>query len=91
MHSLVSAAAELNAAAAPHLTNLAATSDNGTPTTAPPGIFLRLYIFCGFSFVVLCAWFVLRGYLKSSDGPKDAKQQPKTRAEVNQKAATRAD
>jgi hypothetical protein len=35
--------------------------------SAPPGIFLRVYILGGFVFVALCAWFVLRGYVKSSD------------------------
>jgi hypothetical protein len=35
--------------------------------SAPPGIFLRVYILGGLVFVALCAWFVLRGYLKSSD------------------------
>ena len=42
--------------------------------SAPPGVFLRLYILGGFLFVCFCAWFVLRGYLKSSD--KDDKKQP---------------
>jgi hypothetical protein len=35
--------------------------------SAPPGIFLRVYILGGLVFVAFCAWFVLRGYLKSSD------------------------
>ena len=35
--------------------------------SAPPGIFLRVYILGGFCFVAGCAWFVLRGYVKSSD------------------------
>jgi hypothetical protein len=32
------------------------------PDNAPPGIFLRLYIFGGLAVVVLIAWLVLRGY-----------------------------
>lgn len=40
--------------------------------SAPPGIFLRVYILGGLCFVVLCAWFVLRGYVKSGD--KDDKK-----------------
>jgi hypothetical protein len=35
--------------------------------SAPPGIFLRLYILGGLCFVAFCAWFVLRGYVKSGD------------------------
>lgn len=35
--------------------------------SAPPGIFLRVYILGGLCFVAACAWFVLRGYVKSSD------------------------
>ena len=35
--------------------------------SAPPGIFLRVFILGGLAFVGLCAWFVLRGYVKSSD------------------------
>lgn len=35
--------------------------------SAPPGIFLRVFILGGLAFVVLCAWFVLRGYVKSGD------------------------
>ena len=35
--------------------------------SAPPGIFLRVYILGGLVFVAFCVWFVLRGYLKSSD------------------------
>ena len=38
-----------------------------TSDSAPPGIFLRVYILGGLVFVALCAWFVLRGYVKSSD------------------------
>jgi hypothetical protein len=72
MHPLYSAVEALSATAGPHLQHLAAggTSDNGTPTTAPPGIFLRLYIFGGLTFVVLCAWFVLRGYRDTGDKNK---------------------
>ena len=40
--------------------------------SAPPGIFLRVYILGGFLFVAFCVWFVLRGYLKSGD--KDDKK-----------------
>jgi hypothetical protein len=36
--------------------------------SAPPGIFLRVFILGGLAFVVFCAWFVLRGYVKSGDG-----------------------
>ncbi|HEX4790168.1 MAG TPA: hypothetical protein VH372_17000 [Actinospica sp.] len=35
--------------------------------SAPPGIFLRVFILGGLAFVVFCAWFVLRGYVKSGD------------------------
>ena len=72
MHPLYSAVEALSAAAGPHLQHLAAggTSDNGTPTTAPPGIFLKLFIFGGLSFVVFCAWFVLRGYRDTGDKNK---------------------
>jgi hypothetical protein len=35
--------------------------------SAPPGIFLRVFILGGLAFVGLCAWFVLRGYTKSGD------------------------
>lgn len=35
--------------------------------SAPPGIFLRVFILGGLAFVILCAWFVLRGYVKSGD------------------------
>jgi hypothetical protein len=79
MHPLFSAVAALSTAAGPHLQHLAAggTSDNGTPTTAPPGIFLKLFIFGGLSFVVFCAWFVLRGYRDTGD----AKNKPQGRAE----------
>lgn len=35
--------------------------------SAPPGIFLRVYILGGLCFVAFCAWFVLRGYAKSGD------------------------
>ena len=35
--------------------------------SAPPGIFLRVFILGGLGFVCLCAWFVLRGYVKSGD------------------------
>ena len=48
-----------------HLAQLAATSTPGDST--PPGIFLRLFIFGGLAFVVLVAWFVLRGYRDSGD------------------------
>jgi hypothetical protein len=37
------------------------------PDTAPPGIFLRLYIFGGLAVVVGIAWFVLRGYREPGD------------------------
>ena len=40
--------------------------------SAPPGIFLRVYILGGLCFVAFCAWFVLRGYTKSGD--KDDKK-----------------
>lgn len=40
--------------------------------SAPPGIFLRVYILGGLCFVAFCAWFVLRGYAKSGD--KDNKK-----------------
>jgi hypothetical protein len=50
---------------ATHFIQLAATSNPGD--TAPPGIFLRLFIFGGLAFVVLVAWFVLRGYRDSGD------------------------
>jgi hypothetical protein len=40
--------------------------------SAPPGIFLRVYILGGFCFVAFCVWFVLRGYAKSGD--KDNKK-----------------
>lgn len=43
-----------------------------TSDSTPPGIFLRLYILGGLCFVVFCAWFVLRGYVKSGD--KDDKK-----------------
>jgi hypothetical protein len=46
-----------------HLIHLAAT----TPDNAPPGIFLRLFIFGGLALVILIAWFVLRGYRDSGD------------------------
>ncbi len=42
-----------------------------TPDNAPPGVFLRLYIFGGLALVVLITWFVLRGYRDSGD--KDGK------------------
>ena len=35
--------------------------------SAPPGIFLRVFILGGLCFVVFCVWFVLRGYAKSGD------------------------
>jgi hypothetical protein len=35
--------------------------------SAPPGFFLRAFILGGLAFVCLCVWFVLRGYVKSSD------------------------
>jgi hypothetical protein len=35
--------------------------------SAPPGIFLKLYILGGFCLVAGIAWFVLRGYVKSGD------------------------
>ncbi|HWG25595.1 hypothetical protein [Actinospica sp.] len=35
--------------------------------SAPPGIFLKLYIVGGFCLVAGIAWFVLRGYVKSGD------------------------
>lgn len=50
---------------ATHLIDLAANSVPGD--TSPPGIFLRLYIFGGLAFVVIVAWFVLRGYRDSGD------------------------
>lgn len=40
--------------------------------SAPPGFFLKLYIIGGFALVAGIAWFVLRGYVKSSD--KDDKK-----------------
>jgi hypothetical protein len=42
-----------------------------TSDSAPPGIFLRVFILGGLAFVVLCAWFVLRGYAKSGDNEDD--------------------
>ncbi len=48
---------------ATHLNLLAAA----TPDNAPPGIFLRLFIFGGLAVVVLVAWLVLRGYRDSGD------------------------
>ena len=35
--------------------------------SAPPGVFLRIYILGGLCFVAFCAWFVLRGYVRSGD------------------------
>ena len=35
--------------------------------SAPPGIFLKIYIIGGFCLVAGIAWFVLRGYVKSGD------------------------
>jgi hypothetical protein len=46
-------------AAALHQTSLAVAS---SPDSAPPGIFLRLFIFGGLALVVLVGWLVLRGY-----------------------------
>ena len=35
--------------------------------SAPPGIFLKIYILGGLCLVAGIAWFVLRGYVKSGD------------------------
>lgn len=52
---------------ATHLTHLIHAAAANTPDSTPPGIFLRLFIFGGLAFVVLVAWFVLRGYRDSGD------------------------
>ncbi len=48
-----------------HLIPLAAAGNPGD--SAPPGFFLRLFIFGGLAVVILVAWFVLRGYRNSGD------------------------